>query len=100
MHANAEIIRRACDALNAGDFKTLAELFEDNTSWQTPGLTSVAGHRKGRNEVLALFGRYGSETSGTFKVELKHLFADDNGCAVGIHHIIGRRNGRTLDTDG
>ena len=99
MHANAEIIRLAYHAFNSADLGGLNELLDDNTSWQTPGLTAVAGHRKGRNEVLAHFERYKTETGGTFRAELMHLFADESGRAVGIHRNTARRNGRTLDTE-
>jgi len=99
MHENAEIIRRGYQAFNAGDVNTLMELFDENASWQTPGRSSAAGDRKGREAVFAQFGRYGGETNGTFKAELKQLAADDDGRVVGFHHNSGERNGKRLDTD-
>ena len=99
MHENAEIVRRGYQAFNEADIKTLNELFDDNASWHTPGRSSIAGDRKGREAVFAQFGRYGQETGGTFKAELRHVLADDDGRVVGIHHNSAEREGKRLDTD-
>jgi hypothetical protein len=37
MHRNAEIIRRAHEAFNTADMKTLTELFDENAALHTPG---------------------------------------------------------------
>ena len=99
MHKNAEIVRRGYHAFNTADMKTLTELFDENASWHTPGQGSIAGDRVGREAVFAQFARYGEETGGTFKAELRHVLADDDGCVVGIHHNSGVRNGKRLDVD-
>jgi hypothetical protein len=99
MHRNAEIIRRGYQAFNTADMKTLTELFDENASWHTPGQGSIAGDRVGRDAVFAQFGRYGGETGGTFKAELRHVLADEEGRVVGIHHKSGVRNGHQLDVD-
>jgi ketosteroid isomerase-like protein len=61
MHKSAEIIRRAYEAFNAADMKVLAETFDENCSWHTPGQGSISGDRVGRAEVFAQFGRCGRE---------------------------------------
>ena len=99
MHKNAEIIRRGYQAFNTADMKTLTELFDESASWHTPGQGSIGGDRLGRAAVFAQFGRYGLETGGTFKAELRHVLADDEGRVVGIHHNSGMRNGKHLDVD-
>ncbi len=99
MHKNAEIVRRGYHAFNTADMKTLTELFDENASWHTPGQGSIAGERVGREAVFAQFARYGEETGGTFKAELRHVLADDDGRVVGIHHNSGVRNGKRLDVD-
>ncbi len=98
MHKNAEIVRRAYNAFNTADMKTLTELFDENASWHTPG-KSIAGDRKGRDAVFAQFGRYGQETGGTFKAELRRVLADDEGRVVGMHHNSAERKGKRLATD-
>jgi len=50
------------------------------------GARLLAGDRKDREAVFAQFGRYGQEKGGTFKAELLHVLADDEGRVVGIHH--------------
>ena len=98
-HDNAEIVRRAYNAFNTADMKTLTESFDENASWHTPGRSSAAGNRKGRDAVFTQFGRYGGETAGTFKAELRYVAADDDGRVVGFHHNSGEREGKRLDTD-
>ena len=96
---NTEVVRRGYAAFNAGDINTLNELFHDNSSWHTPGKSSVAGHRKGKSAVFDQFGRYGGETNGTFKATLKTVAVCDDGRVVGVHHNSGSRNGKKLDVD-
>ena len=96
---NAEIVRRGYEAFNAGDMETLTELFDENASWHTPGRGSIAGDHKGRDAGFAQFGRYGGETGGTFRAELRYVLADDDGRVVGIHHNSAERNGKQLDVD-
>ena len=96
---NAAIVRRGYEAFNAGDMNTLTELFDESASWHTPGRASLAGDHQGRDGSFAYFGRLGQETGGTFQAELQHLFADDDGRVVGIHHCSGERDGKHLDVD-
>lgn len=68
---NATIVRRGYAAFNSADMNTLTELFDEGASWHTPGRSSLAGDHQGRDAAFAQFGRYGGETAGTFKAELK-----------------------------
>jgi hypothetical protein len=94
---NAETVRRGYAAFNAADMKTLTELFDENASWHTPGRSSIAGDRKGREAVFTQFGRYGGETAETFKATLQQVFKADDGRVVGIHRNTAERNGKRLD---
>lgn len=96
---NAELIRRGYAAFNAGDMETLMGLFDEEASWHTPGRSPIAGDNEGREAAFAQFGRYGGETGGTFKAELREVLADDDGRVVGIHHNTAERDGKTLDVD-
>ena len=96
---NAAIVRRGYEAFNAGDMKTLTELFDESAVWRTPGRSSLAGDHEGRESAFAYFGRLGQETEGTFRAELQHLLADDDGRVVGIHRNSGDRDGKHLDVD-
>ena len=94
---NSEIVRRGYAGFNAADFDALLKIFHEQSSWHTPGRTSIAGDRKGRDAVFAQFGRYGGETGGTFKANLLNVFESDDGRVVGLHRNIGERNGQRLD---
>lgn len=96
---NADLVRRGYAAFGAGDMKTLTEIFDEKASWHTPGKSPIAGDYRGRDAVFAQFGKYGGETTGTFKATLKTVLATDDGRVVGIHHNSGERNGKRLDTD-
>lgn len=52
-----------------------------------------------RDAVFAQFGRYGGETNGTFRADLKQVFGSDNGTVVAMHHNSGERDGKRLATD-
>jgi len=93
----ANIIRRGYKAFNEADISTLSGIFDVSSSWHTPGHSSIAGDRRGRDAVFAQFGRYGSETKGTFKAALQDVVATDDGRVIGIHRNSGERNGKRLD---
>ena len=94
---NADVVRRGYRAFNAADIKALTELFDEKSSWHTPGRSLAAGDRRGRDAVFRQFGRYGDETGGTFKAALQDVFASDDGRVVAIHHNSAQRNGKRLD---
>jgi uncharacterized protein len=96
---NAAIVERAYQAFNEADIETLTTLFDERASWHTPGSSSAAGARVGRDAVFAQFGRYGGETDGSFKASLREVFESASGRVVGLHHNSGMRNGKQLDTD-
>jgi ketosteroid isomerase-like protein len=96
---NAERVRQGYAAFKTADLATLAELMDENVSWHTPGRSPIAGDYVGRDAVFGQFGRYGGETSGTFKAELKQVFTAGDGTVIGLHHNSAERNGKRLDTD-
>lgn len=96
---NADVVRRGYQAFNEADLATLDRLFADEATWTTPGTSGAAGTARGKDAVFAQFGRYGGETDGTFRAELSTVFEADDGRVVGLHHNVGRRNGKQLDTD-
>jgi ketosteroid isomerase-like protein len=96
---NIEAVRRGYEAFNTADIPALTELFDEDASWHTPGRSSIAGDAVGRDAVFARFGRYGSETNGTFKAALQDVVASEGGRVIGLHHNSGERNGKQLDVD-
>ena len=94
---NVAIVRREYRAFNDADLATLSELFDENASWHTPGRSRVAGTAVGRDAVFARFGRYARETGGTFRADLKRVLTDEDGTVIGIHNVVGERDGKKLD---
>jgi hypothetical protein len=94
---NAAIMRRAYEAFNTGDMKTLIELFDESAVWHLPGRSSMANDYQGRDATLAYFGQLAQKTGGTFRAELERLLADDDDRVVGIHRSSAERDGKRLD---
>jgi ketosteroid isomerase-like protein len=94
---NAAIMRRAYEAFNSADIDTLTELFDESLVWHLPGRSRFADDYQGRDATLAYFGQLGQETGGTFRAELQHLLANDEGRVVGIQRSTGERGGKHLD---
>src|SRR5881275_901343 len=94
---NVATMRRAYEAFNTGDVDTLTELFDESAVWHLPGRSSFANDYQGREATLAYFGQLAQETGGTFRAELQHLTADNEGRVVGIQRSTGDRNGKHLD---
>ena len=94
---NAAIVEHAYEAFNTGDIAILTKLFHERASWHTPGRSSIAGSRKGRNAVFSQFGRYAGETGGTFRTNLLNILESDDGRVVSVHHNSAERADRQLD---
>ena len=94
---NAAIVRRGYEAFNTGDIATLTRLFDENATWHTPGCSSIAGDRRGREAVFTQFGRYGGETDGTFRANLLNVLESEDGRVVSVHHNSAERKGRHLN---
>ena len=54
---DTEAVRRGYQAFNEGDVETISGLLADDVTWTTPGESTVAGTARGRDAVLAQFGR-------------------------------------------
>lgn len=94
---NAAIVECVYDALNAGELSALARLFHLQASWHTPGLSVIAGSRRGRDQVCTQLRRYGCETDWTFQANLLNVLESRDGRVVSVHHASAERCGRLLD---
>ena len=63
---------------------TIIRLWDDDATWTTPGESSLAGTARGKDAVLAQYGRYGAETNGTFQAQLLDVFESEDGRVVGL----------------
>jgi ketosteroid isomerase-like protein len=95
--SNAAIIESAYDALNTGDIEALKTLFHLHASWHTPGVSPIAGNRRGRDAVCNQFRLYRGDTGGTFRVNLLNVLESEDGRVVSVHHNSAERTDRQLD---
>jgi uncharacterized protein len=97
-HPNAALVRRGYEAFNAADMATLTELFDEQADLYQPGSNPIAGEYRGRDAVFAFFGELAQRSRGTFRAEIRHLYASDRD-VVAIHHATATRDGAVLDTE-
>lgn len=95
---SADVVQRGYQAFNEADVDTMNRLLKDDVTWTTPGESTVAGTARGKEAVLAQFGRYGGETNGTFQAQLHAAFESEDGRVVGLHRNVAERDGKKLDT--
>ncbi len=82
-HPNVSRLRECYAAFGKGDLAVLDDLFADEIVWIEGGRNQLAGRYEGRPAVYEMFGRLMTLTEGTFRVDVRALFADDtDGVAV------------------
>jgi ketosteroid isomerase-like protein len=96
---NAEVVRRGYEAFNNADMAVLTATFDESATWHTPGRGLLAGDTPDRDATFAHFGRYGSETGGTFKASLQDVLTSSDGRVIGMNHNSAERNGQHLDVE-
>jgi len=99
-HPHAALVRKGYEAFSRGDMETLSGLMTGDVTQHVPGTTAMSGDFKGLDAVLSYYGQIATETNGTFRIELKHLFADGRGHVMSVHHVTAERGGKKLDTMG
>jgi ketosteroid isomerase-like protein len=94
---NVGLIRRGFDAFNAGDTAALSELLDENVVQHMAGGNAVfSGDHRGRDNVLAMYGRIGEASAGTFQAPVEEIWANDD-TAVALYRAKAERNGKQLD---
>lgn len=94
--SNADVVRRAFDAFNAGDAATLRELIAEDAVWHWPGQAPVCGVHEGREAIFAVFGQV-AELCPDYQSQLVDLLAGDER-VVAIARATGSRPGKTIDS--
>ncbi|HEY7010679.1 MAG TPA: nuclear transport factor 2 family protein [Jatrophihabitantaceae bacterium] len=97
-HPDVALVRRGYAAFSTGDIATLSELIADDARQFQPGSSSMSGEYKGRDAILAFYGRLASETNGTFRVELEHVYTDGQGRVVACSRNTAQRGERQLNS--
>ena len=96
-HPNAALTRRVFAAFGR-DPKAISAAMSRDVVWRVPGNTMMSGEYRGRREVVEFLRRTGLETGGTYRSDLRTVFANDE-WAVAVYRAYGTRNGIDLDVD-
>ena len=82
-HPNLKRFERFHEAQGAmyagGTEEPLAELLAEGAEWRVPGHNAIAGHYRGREEVLGYFRRRRDLAGRTFRIEVRERLAADAG---------------------
>ena len=94
---NIAAVEKGFEAFNKGDMATLAPLIAEDATQSVPGKSQFAGEYNGRDEMLALYGRLGETSNGTFQAQLQKTEADGDK-VIATYHGTGQRDDKTLNT--
>jgi ketosteroid isomerase-like protein len=96
-HPNVTRAREAFERFGQGGIAM--DLFADDAVWHVPGSNAVSGDYRGLDEIIPFLRRTAELTSGTYRVELLWVVADDEH-AVAVYRAQGeRQDGRSLDLE-
>jgi hypothetical protein len=93
--SNLDVVRKAYEALGAGDFGTLMGLLSDDVKAHVPGRSPVAGDYDGKEAVGGYVAKLGELSGGTLRFEPHDVTASE-AHAVGLVRDLAERDGRTL----
>ena len=96
---NANLVMRGFEAFASGDMETMTEILAPDIKWHAAGNNILSGDYEGLESVLALFGRVGQETQGSFSNEVHAILADDEH-AVALVNTSATRGDKTLEGRG
>jgi ketosteroid isomerase-like protein len=97
-HPNAALVRSGYEAFNTGDIEALTALFSPDVTLLQPGESRLSRLYVGRDDVFGFFGAMAAETGGTFRANLRELYANDTQ-VVAVHTATGTRGDDTLSAD-
>jgi uncharacterized protein len=95
-HPNEQLVRTGYDAFSRGDMDTLRELFAEGVVWHVPGRSPLAGEYEGVDAVIGYFVETMERSSGSFRVEVHDVLANDSH-TVGLHVASGERDGKRME---
>ena len=89
-HPNIARLREGYTAFGKGDLAALDDLFAEDIRWHEPGRNQLAGTYEGRSAVYEMFGRLMQVTEGSFRADVRTMFADDEQ-AVAVVDVTAHR---------
>jgi ketosteroid isomerase-like protein len=96
-HPNATLVRRGYELFCNGDVDGFLALLADDVAWHVPGRCPLAGDYKGRQGVLDYLTTIDELSGGTYQVSDVHDVVASDDHAVGLHHSVATRPGKTYD---
>jgi hypothetical protein len=97
-HPDIALVKRGYEAFNSADVATLTELIADDAVQHMPeGKNQFAGDHKGRDNILAMYGRLAELTGGTFRATPKLFTTDGRGTVIVQHDYEGTRDGKSVN---
>jgi ketosteroid isomerase-like protein len=97
-HPNVTALRNVYEAFGKGDLDTVRQQWTDDITFHVKGLGSLDGDYQGPDAVIGFFGKLMDATSGTFRLDIHTILADDEHAAIlATEHA--ERNGQTLSAD-
>ncbi len=90
--ANLALVRSGYEAFGKGDFETLKTIFAPDILWHGPGIVGFESDYKGVESVLGYFTKLFELTDGTIRVDIEHMYADDDRVVV-LELVSGTRHG-------
>ena len=98
-HPNATKTREGYEAFARGDLEAVRDFFDADIVWHVPGNSPLAGDYKGVDEVLGFFGKIFELSSGTFKIDVHDILANDDHVVV-LAESSAQRDGKQLQDRG
>ena len=95
-HPNVARIRDGYAAFAKGDFAVLTDLFAEDLVWHDSGRNQLSGDYRGRDAVFGLSASSWRSRSGSLRIDLRALLADDDR-GVALVVLTASRGGRSVE---
>ena len=102
-HPHAQLICEFHDHQNrfyaGGQQAPVARMLAVDVTWHVPGVSSLAGEYRGRDEVLRYFARRRQLADATFRIDVRGVLAEDERTVIrygrgGTERRVGPSNSR------
>jgi uncharacterized protein len=94
---NIDLIRRGYAAFAARDIEAMRALLASDVVHTVPGNSALSGVHKGRDAVLAMYGRAYELSGGSLAIEPTLIQADEADRVLAAFRATAHRDGRLLD---
>jgi ketosteroid isomerase-like protein len=94
---NMATVRRGYEAFTKGDMDTLLALYDDDATHIVPGSSKVSGSHKGKENILALYGKLFELSGGTLSIDLRHVMTDGDSRVIAVHKTRLEKDGESIE---